>query len=124
MMTDLQPVTYFPSQHLSSSLPLLLLPSSLSLTQQALSLRYNSLFALCHISVMTTTPSSQTLTYKTVGALAIELELYLPPTPQNTPILLWFHGGGLLQGQRKSVAPHMLRGVEKYGYALVSADCK
>jgi hypothetical protein len=73
---------------------------------------------------MTTAPPSQTLTYKTVGALAIELELYLPPTPQNAPILLWFHGGGLLQGQRKSVAPHMLRGVEEYGYALVSADCK
>lgn len=69
-------------------------------------------------------PPSQTLTYKRVGPLAIELEVYLPPSPNNAPVLLWFHGGGLLQGQRKSVAPHMLRGVQKYGYALVSADCK
>lgn len=67
-------------------------------------------------------PSSQTLIYKRVGKLNIELELYLPPSPSNVPVLLWFHGGGLLQGQRKSVAPHMLGGVEKHGYALISAD--
>lgn len=67
-------------------------------------------------------PNSQTLIYKRVDNVNIELELYLPPSPENVPILLWFHGGGLLQGQKKSVAPHMLRGVEKHNYALISAD--
>jgi acetyl esterase/lipase len=76
------------------------------------------------MSSPTTIPPSKTYTYKTVGNLNIELDLYLPTSPNNAAILLWFHGGGLLQGQRKSVAPHMLRGVERYGYVLVSADCK
>jgi acetyl esterase/lipase len=75
-------------------------------------------------SMSTLNLPSQTLIYKRVGNLNIELELYLPPSPHNAPILLWFHGGGLLQGQRKSVAPHMLQGVRKYGYVLISADCK
>ncbi|PGH23919.1 hypothetical protein AJ80_01981 [Polytolypa hystricis UAMH7299] len=65
----------------------------------------------------------QSLTYKTVGSLPIKLDLYLPPKSEtNPPILLWFHGGGLLQGSRSGVAPHMLSGVSKYGFALVSAD--
>lgn len=67
---------------------------------------------------------TQSLTYKRIGDLKIELELYLPQGPNNAPVLLWFHGGGLLQGQRNSVAPHMLRGVQKYGFALISADCE
>ena len=76
------------------------------------------------MSSLNSTPPSKTYTYKRVGNLNIELDLYLPTSPNNAPVLLWFHGGGLLQGQRKSVAPHMLRGVERYGYVLVSADCK
>ena len=65
----------------------------------------------------------QSLTYKIVGSLSIELDLYLPSeSTTNLPILLWFHGGGLLQGTRSSVAPHMLSGVSKYRFALVSAD--
>lgn len=65
----------------------------------------------------------QTVTFKTVGSLPIKLDLYLPSQPaSNLPILLWFHGGGLLQGSRARVAPHMVSGVTKHGYALVSAD--
>lgn len=65
----------------------------------------------------------QTLTYKTVGSLPIKLDLYLPSkSTSNPPILLWFHGGGLLQGSRSDVAPHMLSAVSQYGLALVSAD--
>jgi acetyl esterase/lipase len=67
-------------------------------------------------------PKSQTLVYKRVDNVNIELDFFLPSSPSNVPVLLWFHGGGLLQGQRKSVAPHMLRGVEKHSYALISAD--
>lgn len=37
-----------------------------------------------------------TITYKTVGSLQIPMDIYLPPNPTKAPILLWFHGGGLL----------------------------
>lgn len=73
---------------------------------------------------MAQAPSSQTLVYKRIAGVNIELELYLPQSQKNVPVLLWFHGGGLLQGHRKALCPHMLRGIEKHGYALASADCK
>ncbi|POS69762.1 hypothetical protein DHEL01_v211843, partial [Diaporthe helianthi] len=54
------------------------------------------------------------------------LDVYLPSaTPAEAkalPLLVWFHGGGLLQGNRDGVAPHHLDGVTKHGYALISAD--
>ncbi|KAG6362287.1 hypothetical protein INS49_010517 [Diaporthe citri] len=67
----------------------------------------------------------QTFVYKT-DPVPIQLDLYLPSTPpsdgKGLPLLVWFHGGGLLQGNRDGVAPHHLNGVTKHGYALVSAD--
>ncbi|KAK5122582.1 hypothetical protein LTR85_003845 [Meristemomyces frigidus] len=67
-------------------------------------------------------PKPQTITYKTVGKLEIPFDLYLPDDAKNVPVLLWFHGGGLLQGVRRSVTPHMLQAVSKYNIALISAD--
>lgn len=62
--------------------------------------------------------------YKTIGSCEISLDVHLPSTHVSNPlpILIWFHGGGLLQGTRKSVAPHMLRGVESQQYCLVAVD--
>lgn len=68
------------------------------------------------------TPSKQTFVYREVNGLDISLDLYLPPNPKSVPVLLWFHGGGLLQGHREKVAPHMLESVTKYNHALISAD--
>ncbi|KAH8897188.1 alpha/beta-hydrolase [Thozetella sp. PMI_491] len=65
-----------------------------------------------------------TVVYKTVGQLDVHLDLYLPedpPTTSKTPILIFFHGGGLLQGSRTEVRPHCFS-VLQNGYALVSAD--
>jgi acetyl esterase/lipase len=66
----------------------------------------------------------QTFTYKSYGSVPVKLDLYLPESQSHAPapVLLWFHGGGLLQGSRANVAPHMLHGVNKYGYSLISAD--
>lgn len=65
----------------------------------------------------------QTFIYKTVDSVPVKLDFYAPASGQkNPPILLWYHGGGLLQGVRESVAPHMLHGASKHGYALISAD--
>lgn len=69
--------------------------------------------------------TKHTFTYKT-SPVPIQLDLYLPSTPpsdgKGLPLLVWFHGGGLLQGNRDTVAPHHLNGVTKHGYALISAD--
>ena len=65
----------------------------------------------------------KTITYKSVGSCHIKLDLYLPPASHTpAPILLRLHGGGLLQGNRGGVPPHMLRGIAQHNYALISAD--
>lgn len=38
----------------------------------------------------------KTIVYRVVGDLDIPFDLYLPPSANKVPILLWFHGGGLL----------------------------
>lgn len=45
------------------------------------------------------TSEPQTITYKKVGQLQIQLDLTLPPNVYKAPVLLWFHGGGLLYAQ-------------------------
>lgn len=37
-----------------------------------------------------------TVAYKKVGSLEIPMDVYLPKNIKNAPVLLWFHGGGLL----------------------------
>ncbi|OAP61610.1 hypothetical protein AYL99_03813 [Fonsecaea erecta] len=65
----------------------------------------------------------QTVTFKKVGPLSIKLDIYLPRTPAtNVPVLLWYHGGGLLQGSRIDIAPHTVASAQKYGYVVISAD--
>jgi len=71
---------------------------------------------------MSSIKPSKTIVYKTVGKLEIPLDIYVPDNADKAPILLWFHGGGLLQGNRNQLAAHMRKGVQKYGYACISAD--
>ncbi|KAL2820115.1 Alpha/Beta hydrolase protein [Aspergillus granulosus] len=65
---------------------------------------------------------TQTIFYKTIGEVQIPMDIYLPRDAHKSPILLWFHGGGLLQGRRDLISPHMRAGVEKYNYIAISAD--
>lgn len=37
-----------------------------------------------------------TVSYKRVGSLEIFMDIYLPNNAKKAPVLLWFHGGGLL----------------------------
>ncbi|KAJ5730861.1 uncharacterized protein N7483_005369 [Penicillium malachiteum] len=64
----------------------------------------------------------RTVVYKTVGSLQIPMDIFLPKNVRNAPVILWFHGGGLLQGCRDSIAPYQRDGVQKYGYVCISAD--
>jgi acetyl esterase/lipase len=78
-------------------------------------------FQLPHKPAMAAS-SKQSIVYKVVDGLEITLDIYIPASAQAVPILLWFHGGGLLQGHRQGVAPHMLESVSKHNHALISAD--
>ncbi|PPQ86007.1 hypothetical protein CVT24_008321 [Panaeolus cyanescens] len=65
------------------------------------------------------------LVFKHVDGLDIMMDVYIPAkaTKENpAPVFLWWHGGGLLQGSRKAVAPHMLSAVERYNLVLISPD--
>ncbi|KAJ1023530.1 hypothetical protein NDA16_003147 [Ustilago loliicola] len=44
------------------------------------------------------------------------------PSPSPLPVFIWWHGGGLIQGARQAMAPHLKRAVEKYNIAVVSTD--
>lgn len=46
--------------------------------------------------------------------LDIDLDLYLPPSSASAPstghpLVIWFHGGGLLQGNKENLPPHFRR---------------
>ncbi|PWN88860.1 alpha/beta-hydrolase [Acaromyces ingoldii] len=64
-------------------------------------------------------------TLKQADGLDIKADVLLPPgaTKESpAPVLLWWHGGGLLQGTRKGTAPHLVEAPEKHGLCVVSAD--
>ncbi|WWD17984.1 hypothetical protein CI109_102430 [Kwoniella shandongensis] len=60
-----------------------------------------------------------TYVYRTLPAatfdsepLAIDFDLYLPSAPAGPaghPLVIWFHGGGLLQGNKENLPPHFRR---------------
>lgn len=54
-----------------------------------------------------------TFTYKQVGSLPIELDVYPPTSSGNqdaaVPVLIWFHAGGLTVGDRKTMIPNWLK---------------
>ncbi|EIN13448.1 alpha/beta-hydrolase [Punctularia strigosozonata HHB-11173 SS5] len=45
-------------------------------------------------------PSPKTLIYSRVGDLEIKIDVYVPETTGEAPIVLWYHGGGLTSGSR------------------------
>ncbi|KAJ7446181.1 Alpha/Beta hydrolase protein [Mycena galericulata] len=70
-------------------------------------------------------PSPLELVYSTVDGLDIYLDVYVPENAtetSKTPVLVWWHGGGLLQGTRKSVSPHHLSAPAKHNVCIVSPD--
>lgn len=64
-------------------------------------------------------PPTVTFVYRTTPAatfdsepLAIDFDIYLPSSPAGPsghPLVIWFHGGGLLQGNKENLPPHFRR---------------
>ncbi|PFH53336.1 hypothetical protein AMATHDRAFT_137855 [Amanita thiersii Skay4041] len=70
-------------------------------------------------------PEPIEIAFKHVDGLDIMMDVYLPEKATEkdpAPVLLWWHGGGLLQGTRKGLGPHMLRAPANHDLCIVSAD--
>ncbi|ESK84694.1 polyketide synthase [Moniliophthora roreri MCA 2997] len=72
-----------------------------------------------------TQPKPIEILFKQASGVDIYMDVYIPPSATKekpAPIYFWWHGGGLLQGTRKGVAPHHLLAPTKYNIAVISAD--
>ncbi|TFK70669.1 alpha/beta-hydrolase, partial [Pluteus cervinus] len=70
-------------------------------------------------------PEPIEIVYKRVDDLDIAMDVYIPAsaTKDNpAPIVLWWHGGGLLQGTRKAPAPHSVYAPHNHNICLISVD--
>jgi acetyl esterase/lipase len=63
-----------------------------------------------------------TYTFKTVGDLKIQADVYRADDKKTRPVVVWIHGGALIMGNRKSVPQNLLDLCRDQGYALVSID--
>ncbi|MCI0685423.1 MAG: alpha/beta hydrolase [Gemmataceae bacterium] len=63
-----------------------------------------------------------THTYKTVGAVKIQADVYRSASKETRPVLVWIHGGALIVGSRQSVPRNLLDLAKKEDYVLVSID--
>ena len=67
--------------------------------------------------------ASETVVFKTIGCLKLELNVYWREHSRGAPVLIYFHGNGSpLQGSRWDIPQHMYDGISKWKYTLVSAD--
>lgn len=65
------------------------------------------------------------LVFAKEDGLDITMDVFIPQRAtevSQAPVLLWWHGGGLLQGTRKALTPHLASCPEKHGLCLISAD--
>jgi acetyl esterase/lipase len=64
----------------------------------------------------------KTYTFKTVGDVKVQADVYRTDDTATRPVLVWIHGGALIMGNRKSVPRNLLDLARDEGYALVSID--
>lgn len=64
----------------------------------------------------------KTYTFKMVGDVKVQADVYHTDDTATRPVLVWIHGGALIMGNRKSVPKNLLDLARDEGYALVSID--
>jgi acetyl esterase/lipase len=60
--------------------------------------------------------------YKTVGDVKIAADVFRPDDEKIRPVLVWIHGGALIQGSRESLPGNILALCKDEGFALISID--
>ena len=63
-----------------------------------------------------------TYTYKKVGNLEIKLDVHRADDDVTRPVLVWIHGGALINGHRAGISGRVKKAMLNAGYALVSID--
>jgi acetyl esterase/lipase len=61
-------------------------------------------------------------TFKTVGDVKVQADVYRPDDTTVRPAVVWIHGGALISGNRQSVPRNLLDLCRDEGYTLVSID--
>lgn len=64
----------------------------------------------------------ETRTYKTVGDLAIKLDVYLPHDDLTGAAVVWIHGGALIGGNRSDIDRRVKKHTLEAGNVLISLD--
>ncbi|GDY18988.1 hypothetical protein LBMAG56_03330 [Verrucomicrobiota bacterium] len=67
-------------------------------------------------------PEKQTVIYKQAGPLAIKADVYAYADTKVRPVVVWLHGGALINGHRESVSQRVRNFALTNGYVLVSFD--
>ncbi|OJJ46518.1 hypothetical protein ASPZODRAFT_117065 [Penicilliopsis zonata CBS 506.65] len=63
-----------------------------------------------------------TRTYKTVHDKPIQADVYTVDTAQPSPVLLWFHGGYIITGDRTAIPAWLVNAAFTRRWTIVSAD--
>lgn len=63
-----------------------------------------------------------TFTYKQVGDLEIKADVHRAGDDVNRPVVVWIHGGALINGHRAGILPRVKEMMLNAGYVLVSID--
>jgi acetyl esterase/lipase len=69
-----------------------------------------------------TATQPETHTYKTVGDLAIKLDVYRPQDEVTRTAVVWIHGGALIGGNRSDIDRRVWKHTLKAGHILISID--
>ena len=82
------------------------------------------LFGLMLLLLANTTAAEDkkmTYTYKQAGDLKIQADVY-PAAGERRPVVVWIHGGALINGHRESVPGWLAEACRKNEFVLVSID--
>ncbi len=66
--------------------------------------------------------SKTVFTYKTVGQLEIQADVYRHEDSVQRPVIVWLHGGALIMGGRSNVPNQLRELAQESGFVLVSLD--
>lgn len=64
----------------------------------------------------------ETYAYKTVGSLEIRTDVYRGDSDLERPVVVWIHGGALINGHRESINRRLNDAFLAAGYIVVSID--
>ncbi len=85
-------------------------------------LAYGAIFSATPVRSGEAPLEKKTYTYKTVGDVRLEADVYATPDGQRRPAVVWIHGGALIVGSRRDVPGRLVELCRREGFVLVSID--